>query len=92
MLSYARLRAIETRREIVRSANSGMSAKINALGEVEEHTLYGDRTTLFSKAQLYEENTFYTKTGDWISRVAIFVLGFIIFYTWIQWVRKKIKW
>lgn len=92
LLSYARLRAIETRREIVRSANSGMSAKINALGEVEEHTLYGDRTTLFSKAQLYEEHTFYTKTGDWISRVAIFVLGFIIFYTWIQWVRKKIKW
>jgi apolipoprotein N-acyltransferase len=30
LLSYAKLRAIETRREIARAANSGISAHINA--------------------------------------------------------------
>jgi apolipoprotein N-acyltransferase len=38
LLSYARLRAIETRREIVRAANSGISAHINARGDIVEDT------------------------------------------------------
>ena len=80
LLSYARLRAIETRREIVRAANSGISARINARGDVVEDTFYDDRTVLATKANLYEEITTYTKMGDLISRIAIFVLGFLIIY------------
>ena len=44
LLSYAKLRAIETRREIARAANSGISAHINAKGEIVEDTFYGDKT------------------------------------------------
>ena len=80
LLSYARLRAIETRREIVRAANSGISAHINARGDVLEDTFYDDRTTLLVKANLLEEKSIYTKIGDLISRIAIFVLGFLIIY------------
>ena len=84
LLSYARLRAIETRREIARAANSGISAHINALGEIEEDTIYGDRTALFAKINLYDGETFYTKAGDLLSRISIFALGFMVFYLLIQ--------
>ncbi|MDL1914065.1 MAG: apolipoprotein N-acyltransferase [Bergeyella sp.] len=86
LLSYARLRAIENRREVARTANSGISAHINALGEIEESTLYGDRTSLFVKIKLYEGKTFYVRSGDLLSRICLFVLGFLvvfgIFRTW----------
>ncbi len=38
LLSYARLRAIETRREIVRAANSGILSHINARGDILQDT------------------------------------------------------
>ncbi len=91
LLSYAKLRAIETRREIARSANSGISAHINALGEIEADTFYGDQTTLPAKIKLYEGETFYVKTGDLLSRISIFVLGFLIFYTLIKQIQKRLK-
>ena len=80
LMSYARLRAIETHREIARSANSGISAHINARGDVLEDTLYGDRTALYSKIKLYDHITFYSRSGDLISRLCIFALGFLVFY------------
>ena len=91
LLSYARMRAIETRREIVRSANSGISAHINAKGEILGDTFYGDQTTLFAKVNLYEGETFYVRTGDFLSRVSIFALGFLVFYFLIKRVQNKMK-
>ena len=84
LMAYARLRAIETRREIARAANSGISAHINARGDVLADTLYGDKTTLFAKVNLYEGLTFYTLAGDLLSRISVFVLGFLVFYTLIK--------
>ncbi|MCD1116162.1 apolipoprotein N-acyltransferase [Chryseobacterium turcicum] len=91
LLSYAKLRAIETRREIVRSANSGISAHINAKGEILEDTFYGDQTALFAKVNLYEGETFYVRAGDFLSRVSIFALGFLLFYFLIKTVQNKMK-
>ena len=84
LMAYARMRAIETRLEIARSANSGISAHINARGDVVSDTFYGDKTTLFAKVNLYNKITFYTKAGDLLSRICIFVLGFLLFYNWIK--------
>ncbi len=89
LLSYARLRAIETRREIARAANSGISAHINALGEVEEDTFYGDTTALFAKINLYTGETFYVKSGDFLSRLCIFALGFLLFYPLVVYWRDR---
>ena len=89
LLSYARLRAIENRREIARSANSGISAHINALGEIEADTLYGDTTALYAKIKLYEGKTFYTRTGDLLSRISIFALGFLLCWTFVDYLRNK---
>ncbi|KQT23929.1 acyltransferase [Chryseobacterium sp. Leaf405] len=84
LLSYAKLRAIETRREIARAANSGISAHINAKGEIVEDTFYGDKTALFAKVNLYDKITFYTRAGDFLSRISIFALGFLLFYFLIK--------
>lgn len=91
LLSYAKLRAIETRREIARAANSGISAHINAKGEVVEDTFYGDQTALFAKINLYEGITFYSRAGDLLSRFSIFALGFLLFYYLIKRVQAKMK-
>lgn len=84
LMAYARLRAIETRREIARSANSGISAHIDVKGEVVADTFYGDQTALFARIDLYENETFYTRAGDLLSRISIFVLGFLVVYTLIK--------
>ncbi|MCA6068942.1 apolipoprotein N-acyltransferase [Chryseobacterium sp. RG1] len=89
LLSYAKLRAIETRREIARAANSGISAHINAKGEIVEDTFYGDKTALFAKINLYENQTFYVKAGDLLTRFSLFALGFLLFYFMIKRIQKK---
>jgi len=91
LLSYAKLRAIETRREIARSANSGISAHISAKGEVLEDTFYGDKTALFAQVNLYDKETFYVKAGDLLTRFSIFSLGFLLFYFLIKWFQNKIQ-
>ena len=91
LLSYAKLRAIETRREIARSANSGISAHINAKGEVLEDTFYGDKTALFAKVNLYDKETFYVKAGDLLTRFSIFSLGFLLFYFLIKSFQNKLQ-
>ena len=92
LMSYARLRAIESRREIARAANSGISAHIDVKGEVLADTFYGDKTALFAKVNLYDGVTFYTKAGDLLSRLCIFVFGFLVFYNWIKiYQNRKVK-
>ncbi|MFC6268756.1 apolipoprotein N-acyltransferase [Frigoriflavimonas asaccharolytica] len=91
LLSYAKLRAIETRREIARAANSGISAHINAKGEIEEDTLYEDQTALFAKIKLYDGQTFYVKYGDLLTRICIYILGFLVFYTLIKKLQSRNK-
>lgn len=91
LLSYARLRAIETRREIARAANSGISAHIDARGETVADTFYGDKTTLFARVNLYDGLTFYTRTGDLMSRFSIFALGFLLFYFLIKRLQNRIQ-
>lgn len=91
LLSYAKLRAIETRREIARAANSGISAHINARGEIETDTLYEDQTALFSKIKLYDQQSFYVKHGDLLTRICIYILGFLMFYTFLKQIQNRKK-
>ena len=80
LMAYARLRAIENRREVARSANSGISAHINARGDVLSDTIYGDQTALPATIQLYNQLTFYSRTGDLLARICMFTLGFLVIY------------
>lgn len=76
---YARMRAIENRRPVVRSANTGISSYINILGEEEIRTKWWEQDSFNVKFPVYSELTFYTKFGDWIIYLAYFMLigGFV---------------
>ena len=71
--NYARLRAIENRRSIARSANTGISALINQRGDVLERTGWWERGSLTGKLNLNEEKTIYTVHGDIIGRLSRFL-------------------
>lgn len=80
LLAYARLRAIETRKEIVRAANSGTSAYINSKGDIMDELPYGSKGALTVKANLIEGETFYVRTGDLLSRISMFMIGFLLIF------------
>ena len=88
--SYARLRAIENRRSIARSANTGISCLIDQRGrEIERLGWWvrsGIRGTLNSNDQL----TFYTRHGDYIGRVSALLAVILLLYTaMIRIIRKE---
>ena len=71
LLSYARLRAIENRRYVVRSANSGISTIINYKGEYSESIPFDKKGVLSGSAYTIDKRTFYSKNGDYIARISI---------------------
>jgi apolipoprotein N-acyltransferase len=76
-LDYAMLRAIETRRWVCRSANTGISAFINQRGDIVKHTGWWVKTAIKGDINLNSDLTFYVKHGDYIPRAAsvLAVLG-----------------
>ncbi|OPC32738.1 apolipoprotein N-acyltransferase [Elizabethkingia miricola] len=84
LLALAKLRAIETRKEVVRAANSGTSAHINVRGDVVESLPYGAQGAIQVKVGIFEGETPYVKYGDVIYRIALFVFGFLFIYFWSQ--------
>jgi apolipoprotein N-acyltransferase len=78
-LALARLRAIETNREVARAANTGISAFLNAKGDIKQQTEYGKQGVLIDQVNLYEQTTFYTQFGDYIGTFSLaFSLGLIL--------------
>ncbi len=82
-LSYARLRAIETRKNVVRSANTGISAIINTKGKLIQQLGYEKRGSLLGEVSLNSTKTFYVNYGDYLARIAQFlaVVYFLIALT-----------
>lgn len=70
-LSYARLRAIETRRYIARSANTGISAVINERGDIVQATHWWQPTCISASIPSYYQLTFYTRYGDYLAYFAM---------------------
>jgi len=71
--NYARLRAIETRRWVVRSANTGISCFIDPWGKVIDPQPW-DKTAaikLTVPTDGQEQFTFYTRVGDLIFKIAV---------------------
>lgn len=77
---FARLRAVETRRAVVRSANNGISGMIYPSGDVHSRTTYWTRTALNINVPVYSKQTFYVRFGDWIGALSLLsVAGFLIY-------------
>jgi apolipoprotein N-acyltransferase len=58
------VRAVENRRWMVRTANTGISAIVDPYGKIEAETPLGARMILDGNVQLRTDRTFYTEYGD----------------------------
>ena len=87
----SRLRAIETRRYVLRAANGGFSGVIDPLGRVLEKTDYNERTAI--KTTVYARNgeTFYVKHGDYLARIAVLLAFCGLIYAIFLAIMRKIR-
>lgn len=90
-MAYARLRAIENRKYIVRSANTGISAVIDDRGSVLERTEWWEDAVISAKVKLNSTVTFYAKYGDYIGRIASLLAGLMIALTVVRTLNKTGK-
>ncbi|MBQ3737493.1 MAG: apolipoprotein N-acyltransferase [Bacteroidales bacterium] len=79
---FSKLRAIENRRCIARSANTGRSGFINQRGDVLQQTQYWVPDAIRETLKANDKVTFYAKHGDYLSRIAVY-LTFVLLITWI---------
>jgi apolipoprotein N-acyltransferase len=87
---YAVLRAIETRRSIARSANTGISSFINQRGDVVKSTEYWEPDVIRMRLNRNNELTYYVRNGDYLARAASFISALILLISFTQgFLRKK---
>ena len=77
--AFARLRAIENRKYVARSANTGTSGFINQRGDVLQQTGWWKETAIRQTIQLNERKTLYQLLGDYLGYFA--VAGFLVFFS-----------
>jgi len=76
--AFAHLRAIETRRSIARSANTGISAFIDQRGDAHDVTEYWVPAVIKGILNANSEITFYVKYGDYIARIAVWLTAVLL--------------
>ncbi|MGB0933690.1 MAG: apolipoprotein N-acyltransferase [Lishizhenia sp.] len=90
-LAFAQLRAIENRRWVARSANTGSSAFINPRGEIIQKSDYNVAAVLKQKIQLNSDLSFYSTYGDWMGRSFGFVAVLMLVFTFVKYFRREKK-
>jgi apolipoprotein N-acyltransferase len=89
---YARLRAIETRRPILRSANTGISSFISISGQEKISTKWDEKTAFKVKVKSQSVITLYVQYGDWIGRIALFISGIYLAILVLAAFKMKMPW
>jgi apolipoprotein N-acyltransferase len=74
------MRAIETRRWVIRSANTGVSAIIDPEGQIIESKPWAVTAAIRFPVPAETELTFYTRYGDCISKMALALT--VLFWIW----------
>lgn len=91
-LSYASIRAIETRRQIARCGNTGISCTIDIKGKRITETKWWEKTVL--KGKIFPETriTTYVRYGDFLLRFGTLLSVLILMVVFIAFpLRKKIR-
>ena len=95
---FSKLRAIENRRCIARSANTGRSGFINQRGDVLQQTHYWVPDAIKATLKANTKVTFYAKHGDYLSRIAVYLtfvqlitLGAVSLIKWNRADSKPVK-
>ena len=93
-MNYARLRAIETRTWVARSANTGISCFINPYGTVIEPQPYNTNAAIKMNIKVPDNTkTFYVRYGDLLSKImtalSLLIIGAAIFLKIKTFVKAK---
>lgn len=88
-LSYASLRAIETRRAIARCANTGISAIIAPSGKILQPTPWWEPAVIEGSLPLRDDITFYVSHGDITGRVCTFIFLLLLLALGVRFVTKR---
>lgn len=86
-LQYAKLRAIETRRWVARSANTGISAFIDPTGKIVQQLEWNQAGALQQSVYTPSELSFYVQHGDYIFKIAVTASVFLLLIS----LRKRSK-
>lgn len=81
-LHYASMLAIETRRSIARSANTGISCFIDELGNISAATKWWEPAAIEKKLPVNSQLTFYVLHGDYLGIIAGMLSA--IFFLWMM--------
>ncbi len=88
-LTFSSLRAIEARRSIARSANTGISAFIDQRGVIHQATEYWAQDAIRQSINANDTLTYYVKNGDYIARVASFLSVLLLLITFSTAIIKR---
>jgi apolipoprotein N-acyltransferase len=88
-LLFSVIRAIETRRSIARSANTGISCFINQRGDISQRSAYWVPAAIRQKINANDKITFYVKHGDYIGRIFLLVAALSVLFTISVSLRKR---
>ena len=87
--TYSRLRAIETRRSVARSANTGISSLIDQRGVELARIGWWERSGLRGTLNKNDKITFYVKHGDYLGRIAVLLTAILLLYSMVvRYIRK----
>lgn len=85
----ARMRAVETRREIVRCGNSGVSGFISATGQSLYQAKPMQSLATAHPMFLEERQSFYVRFGDWLPQLcSLFTVGIML---WVRIRKSKVE-
>ncbi len=88
-LYLSSLRAIETRRAVVRSANMGACAFIDQRGHIVSRTRYGQRGHLSGTIRLNDSITPYVRFGDIPARIALLLAAMALLSNLAHTLRRR---
>ncbi len=88
-LTFSQIRAIENRRSLARSANTGISCFINQKGEILEELGWDEEGALSMSINKSTTITFYMRYGDLIGRISEFLVIGIFLMAISNHIRKK---
>ena len=77
-LNMARLRAVETRRFLLRATNTGITAVVDPYGRVVARAPSFERATLPAGFAFRGEQSSYTQAGDWFAALCALVSGALL--------------
>ncbi|MBL7980530.1 MAG: apolipoprotein N-acyltransferase [Flavobacteriales bacterium] len=83
-LTFATIRAIETRRSIVRSANTGISCMVDQRGVIHQRTEWWRPDAFRTTVYLNEDLTFFVRYGDLLGHAAAMVALILLVFAAVQ--------